>query len=517
MSIESLSVKLFLVATFALATATAVSAQNEQTDLIVREVCIERTSRDSSEKIANAMRLRAGEPFTLRALLDDLRNINKLGLFEEDELAVHPKLVSGCVNLTVTAKEKPVVTGLVFTGNKTLSGASLRMALSSQIGTPVSKTQMTEACRMILKRYSDEGFSAVNIDSASYSPSGIASFDISEGLAESVSFKGFTDFQLNILRRRISQKVGQPINSKKLHGELRELMNEAVIGYIRTHLAPVQGDRKCWSVTISADKRNTAVWDAIYGGGYSHSPPLFQDNFRGKGRLLSFGGIPRYEHTAIPARAKIEELVVMPDKTVQLVSYIASDGTLFARDLGLAADDCQLIERTVRLKSEIVQFRLPTKVKPICFDGGIFSDDRHANYIVGSNSIAKTLPAYTPELIPDHKPELAKWQKIDVSLLNPLQVESVLWGERRKLKIPGGLNGRLSLKYSSLGTSNVFLKGGILSNREGVQKFVVPWNTLALFSKNEFPVVRTVLHNSSFWSIRTEYGSNNKFSLRESL
>lgn len=151
---------------------------------LVVSVTVEGNTHIPSDRILAVVRTRAGQPFDARTIEDDLRSISDLGFFADQAPPVIKQRPDG-VAITFRVVENPVVTRIVFSGNKAVPVDTLLALMDTATGQVFNLRTYQQDVLKINSYYDKIGYGGqvpshvadVNIDAQ-----GLLSLSIREGL-----------------------------------------------------------------------------------------------------------------------------------------------------------------------------------------------------------------------------------------------------------------------------------------------------------------------------------------------
>ncbi len=120
-----------------------------------------RVRRDT---VLQAIRLRANDLYTARAVDEDIRRLDALGCFVPTGINVRREPAEGGVVLIFDLKERPVITALRFTGNRAIPESKLREAVGLKEGAFLDVAGGRESARRIQDLYREQRFQFVEVE-----------------------------------------------------------------------------------------------------------------------------------------------------------------------------------------------------------------------------------------------------------------------------------------------------------------------------------------------------------------
>ena len=247
------------------------------------------------ETILAATRLKPGDLWTPDKVRQDLRLIYELGTFS-DVTADFSLLPEG-VKVVYNVKENPVLKGIVIQGTQKVAKEKLLPLMTVKTGSALNSKTVATNLRAIEEYYKGQGYILAKTGDVNFSPEGILTVRINEGIVEDIVVKGNTKTKAHVITREMRTKKGQPFNSKDARRSMQKLYNLGFFEDVNLKLQP--GKQPGGTILeISVVEQKTGTFSI--GGGYSASDGLVgiitvgDKNFRGSGDNVNvhweFGG-----------------------------------------------------------------------------------------------------------------------------------------------------------------------------------------------------------------------------------
>ena len=125
-------------------------------------------------------RLKPGDVWTADKVRQDLRLIYEMGLFS-DVTADFASIPEG-VKVIYNVKENPILKGIVFQGNKKVTSAKLQSFVTVKTGEVLNSKTFAANLQAVEAHYKAEGYILVKTGDVNFSPEGILTVRINEGL-----------------------------------------------------------------------------------------------------------------------------------------------------------------------------------------------------------------------------------------------------------------------------------------------------------------------------------------------
>ena len=281
---------MMFAATWIVSAAPAAPAATPQ-DLIGKKVAfvvVAGAVNVKPDAILAVTRLKPGEPWTADKVRQDLRLIYEMGVFA-DVTADFATIPEG-VKVIYNVKENPILKGIVFQGNKKVTLAKLQSFVTVKTGEVLNSKTFAANLQAIEAHYKAEGYILVKTGDVNFSPEGLLTVRINEGLVEDIVVKGNKKTKANVVAREMRTKKGQPFNSKDARRSMQKLYN---LGYFEdVNLKLVPGKQPGGTIIeISVVEQRTGTFSV--GGGYSASDGIIgiinvgDKNFRGTGESVN--------------------------------------------------------------------------------------------------------------------------------------------------------------------------------------------------------------------------------------
>ncbi len=280
------------------ASVSAAPAEGTPQDLIGKNVAfidVVGTVNIKPETVLAATRLKPGDLWTPDKVRQDLRLIYELGTFSD--VTADFNLLPEGVKITYNVKENPVLKGIVIQGNQKVSKDKLLPLVTVKTGAVLNSKTVATNLRSIEEYYKGQGYILAKTGDVSFSPEGILTVRINEGIVEDIVVKGNTKTKAHVVIREMRTKKGQPFNTKDARRSMQKLYNLGFFEDVNLKLQP--GKTPGGTVLeVAIVEQKTGTFSI--GGGYSASDGLIgiitvgDKNFRGTGDNVSvhweFGG-----------------------------------------------------------------------------------------------------------------------------------------------------------------------------------------------------------------------------------
>lgn len=156
--------------------------------------------------ILSNMRTTIGQPFSPRAVEEDVRNLYATGYFVN--LRIQDEPVAGGVKVVVIVQPKPLIKEIVIRGNEKIKTDRILKEIGIKNGDPLSEQQVAEGERKIREYYQEKGYEKVKvsykIDTNEQFGRAVVTYTIQEGeraFVKEIKFEGNKSFKPGELRK----------------------------------------------------------------------------------------------------------------------------------------------------------------------------------------------------------------------------------------------------------------------------------------------------------------------------
>jgi outer membrane protein insertion porin family len=178
-----------------------------QQKIILKEVKITGNLRVEEDGIRLHIKNRPGEVFNQNLVEQDVKDIYRMGFFEDVQAEISPDGV-----LTYTVKEKPYVREVKIQGNSQISRDKIETALGVTPRTILDRGRIAEGVDKVRKLYNEQGYVNAKVDyalSVESSNQAVLVLEIVEGtrlLIKKISFEGNRSFSDSELKGLMATK-----------------------------------------------------------------------------------------------------------------------------------------------------------------------------------------------------------------------------------------------------------------------------------------------------------------------
>jgi len=230
-----------------------------------------------------------------------LRNLRSLGVFAEVTSEVK-KTPRGRV-LVVTVSQNPMIRDVVFSGNRSLTAASLREGLKNKPGAILNLSHVRDDMAILQDHYQT---AEVRVSVRPILPEKDGEdlvFEISEATIGRISVTGNSRTQAYVITREMTTKPGSVLQASRIREDMRRIFNLGFFANLEPQFLP--GEKSdLYDLMIQIEERATQASFSLGGGysplsGFSLFTNFYWDNMFGTGQLgminLNFGKASTYQ------------------------------------------------------------------------------------------------------------------------------------------------------------------------------------------------------------------------------
>ena len=236
------------------------------------------------DMILAVTQLKPGDVWTPDKVRQDLRLIYEMGTFS-DVTADFTAIPEG-VKVVYNVKENPVLKGITIQGNNKVTKDKVLSLMTVKTGEVLNSKTVAGNLRAVEEHYKAQGYILAKTGDVNFSPEGMLTVRINEGIVEDIVAKGNTKTKSYVITREMRTKKGEPFNAKDARRSMQKLYNLGFFEDVNLKLQPgKQPGGTVLEVTVVEQKTGTFS----IGGGYSNSDGLVgiislgDKNFRGTG------------------------------------------------------------------------------------------------------------------------------------------------------------------------------------------------------------------------------------------
>lgn len=140
------------------------------------------------------------------------------------ELVLELTAAGDAFHAVLTVRENPVVTAISISGNTLVSTAEIRELLAWQLGRPLNGAKLTSELEKLAQRLRGRGYLLFRIDRAGMLEDGhTLGIAISEGMVDSISYRGQTRTRRSLIQRETVTRAGKPLNFYSAADDIQRL------------------------------------------------------------------------------------------------------------------------------------------------------------------------------------------------------------------------------------------------------------------------------------------------------
>jgi len=129
----------------------------------ITDIQVAGLQRVSTERVMKAIRLRVGDVFSPQAVDEDIRRLDRMGAFYPTGISVRQEPFRDGLRLVFELKERPVVSGIKFVGNRAFSEKKLRETVGLKQGVFVDFARQKESTSAIEELYRAKRYQFVEV------------------------------------------------------------------------------------------------------------------------------------------------------------------------------------------------------------------------------------------------------------------------------------------------------------------------------------------------------------------
>lgn len=135
-------------------TVRYISAAEKETR--IKSIEIKGNRRIETETIRARIKIQEGDLFSIGTVREDLKTVYQMGYF--DDVSIDSEEINGEVRLIFLVKEKPIITDIVYHGNKEIEREKLNEKVTIKVESFIDNQQIRENINKIIRYYQEEGF-----------------------------------------------------------------------------------------------------------------------------------------------------------------------------------------------------------------------------------------------------------------------------------------------------------------------------------------------------------------------
>lgn len=267
--------------------SAGVQAQGQELG-IVRLITVKGNNLIDTETIkASILKTRLGEAATEQKIIDDIRAIYDLGLFEDVQATVDPAL--GGVEVVFHVVENPVVRDVTFSGVPGVAFKEYAKKMKTQPGYILNAHDIWEDLEGLWEWVLEEYGYLIRVTSLSADTDGRIYVELAQTTLQDIVIKGNEKTKDFVIERELSFEPGEPVNVKEIDQSLRRLLMLGFFDEISREFSQ-EDDPDKTVLTINLTERKTGA--ATFGVGYSTNDGLVgfvqvsDENFLGRGQNI---------------------------------------------------------------------------------------------------------------------------------------------------------------------------------------------------------------------------------------
>jgi len=130
----------------------------------ITDIQVRGLQRVPATKVLGTIRLRRGDIFTYKAVDEDVRRLDRMGVFDPTAIRVRRETFQDGVRLIFELKERPRITQLTFVGNRAVSAGDLKKCVGLSEGDTLDVARQRESTAKIEELYRDKRYRFVKVE-----------------------------------------------------------------------------------------------------------------------------------------------------------------------------------------------------------------------------------------------------------------------------------------------------------------------------------------------------------------
>ncbi len=215
--------------------------RREKGDAVVLDVKVVGNSLVSMHKILQQLQTRKDRFYDYETVLGDVRRLNNMGSFDHVTFKLDEQ--PGGVAVTYMVHERPMITQVIFHGNRAVNDRELKGRAGIEKSDPLNEFSIESARRRLIDYYHEEGFNqaAVSHTTGIKDDAGAVVFRINEGPKERI--RGNPDPGQHDRQRSTTEENHQQPRPDGWRAELRQQHSRHAQRSIKMSM--------CWPPTIT--------------------------------------------------------------------------------------------------------------------------------------------------------------------------------------------------------------------------------------------------------------------------
>ncbi len=262
----------------------------------INKVVIEGNRYLDQDEILAVLKSQPGMTFDKDLILEDLKNIYRLGYFDKTGLEARPEENSdGSIDIYFAVKENPPITDIEIYGNKTIGQIDSYASFSELIGKPENINILGQKIQALESQYLNQGYIVARVKDIDIDSKGTLKIFVDEGIIEEIVYSGNEKTKTGYLNHLMSNtERNQPYNEKSFSKDFKKLQGTGYYSNVSRSVTPAANGNGYLLEIKLQEKRNTSIG---LGGGINSNAGLFGNlnlqvgNVHGQGETLSLNGM----------------------------------------------------------------------------------------------------------------------------------------------------------------------------------------------------------------------------------
>lgn len=262
----------------------------------INKVIIEGNKYLEDDEILAVVQSKPGNNFNKDLILEDLKNIYRLGYFEKTGLEARPEENSdGSIDIYYVVNENPPIADVEVYGTKTIAEVDSYTSFSELIGKPENINLLGQKIQVLENEYLKQGYIIARVKDIDIDSDGTLKIYVDEGIIEAINYSGNEKTKKGYLDHLISNiEENQPYNERAFAKDFKKLQSSGYYSNVSRMVTPsADGNGYVLEIEVQ-EKRMTSIG---LGGGINSNAGLFGNinlqvgNIRGQGETLTINGL----------------------------------------------------------------------------------------------------------------------------------------------------------------------------------------------------------------------------------
>lgn len=262
----------------------------------INRVIVEGNRYLSSDEILAVVKSQPGTTLNKDLILEDLKNIYRLGYFDKTGLEARPEEnADGSIDIYFKVNENPPITDIEIYGTKAISDIDSYRIFSDLIGKPENINLLGQRIQLLEAQYLSQGYIVARVKDIDIESDGTLKIYVDEGLIQEIIYSGNDKTKKGYLDHLVTNtEINSPYNEKNFSKDFKKIQGTGYYSNVSRMVTPsADGNGYILEIKVQ-EKRSTNLG---LGGGINSNAGLFGNvnlqvgNVRGQGETLSINGM----------------------------------------------------------------------------------------------------------------------------------------------------------------------------------------------------------------------------------